>query len=153
MNHQLIENWNGVVRRSDLVYHLGDFAFLPPKQTREVLDCLNGEIVIILGNHDTPQNLAHDRVRVVPSYTFQPEDTVVAMSHYPETAAKLAVEIGFCGHIHTQWRSWQRPDGKLIYNLGVDVWDYHPINLKDIEDDMRNPQNRVVGEWKDAYHD
>ena len=153
MNYQLIENWNSVVQREDVVYHLGDFGFLPAKQTREVIDCLNGKITLIIGNHDTRQFLLHDRVQIVPKLTLQLFETVVTMSHYPEVVAKEADEIGFCGHIHNQWRSWETPDSKLIYNLGVDVWDYHPVNLKDIEDDMANPQNRVIGEWKDAYHD
>ena len=153
MNKTMIDNINAVVQAGDVLYHLGDFAFLPQRQTREVLDCLNGNIMIILGNHDTPSNLLHDRVRVVPSYAFQPEDVVIAMSHYPEKAAELAEDIGFCGHIHTQWRSWKRPDGKLIYNLGTDVWNYHPVSLRDIDDDIINPQNRIVGEWKDSYHD
>jgi calcineurin-like phosphoesterase family protein len=46
----MIENWNRVVAPKDKVYHLGD-VFINRK-ARFILDALNGDKVLIKGNHD-----------------------------------------------------------------------------------------------------
>jgi calcineurin-like phosphoesterase family protein len=51
MNEHLIGEWNAVVSPGDLVYYLGDFAF-KAETTREVLKQLNGEKILVIGNHD-----------------------------------------------------------------------------------------------------
>lgn len=50
MDHVLIENWNKVVGPKDKVYHLGD-VFIN-KKARFILNGLNGDKVLIKGNHD-----------------------------------------------------------------------------------------------------
>lgn len=52
MDQKIIENWNRVVSQSDTVYHLGDFAFSKIDRIVEILKQLNGNKVMILGNHD-----------------------------------------------------------------------------------------------------
>lgn len=37
MNETLINNWNSVVGKNDLVYHLGDVAFASANKTREII--------------------------------------------------------------------------------------------------------------------
>jgi len=49
MDEAMVQNWNSVVKSGDLVYHVGDFCWNKPKQYRERL---NGNIILILGNHD-----------------------------------------------------------------------------------------------------
>src|SRR3990167_104024 len=48
----LIDNWNSCVRTGDLVYHLGDFAMASKGRLKSIIERLNGEIILILGNHD-----------------------------------------------------------------------------------------------------
>lgn len=50
MDEALIANWNSVVTPSDKVYHLGDVFF--PRKGRMLLSRLNGDKVLIRGNHD-----------------------------------------------------------------------------------------------------
>lgn len=50
MDDALVENWNKVVGIHDKVYHLGDVAI--PKSGLQVLKRLNGNKVLIRGNHD-----------------------------------------------------------------------------------------------------
>ena len=59
MNETIIENWNEVVAPNDTVYHLGDIAvhFIRPESKShqdvyDVLKRLNGNLVLIKGNHD-----------------------------------------------------------------------------------------------------
>ena len=54
MNQSLVENWNSVVNKNDLVIHLGDFAWGRTIQSiKQHLDKLNGNKILILGNHDS----------------------------------------------------------------------------------------------------
>jgi len=52
MNITLIENHNAVVKPEDIVWHLGDFAFVRMDQIEWVLRQLNGEHWFCRGNHD-----------------------------------------------------------------------------------------------------
>ena len=53
MNEYIIKQWNNVVSKDDLVYHLGDFALQSDKIiVSNLVQQLNGNIILILGNHD-----------------------------------------------------------------------------------------------------
>lgn len=65
MNEGLIERWNAVVQPGDVVWSLGDFAFMPFENTLEVLKRLNGDLHMVLGNHD--QKIANNRKLLLES--------------------------------------------------------------------------------------
>lgn len=50
MDESLVENWNKVVGPKDKVYHLGDVVI--NRSALRILDRLNGDKVLIKGNHD-----------------------------------------------------------------------------------------------------
>lgn len=52
MDKALIENWNSVVGKNDIVFDLGDFAFAPNWRWKEIISQLNGKHYLILGNHE-----------------------------------------------------------------------------------------------------
>ena len=52
MNDTIIENWNKVVGKNDIVFHLGDFCFCGSDKFKDIIERLNGYIYLILGNHD-----------------------------------------------------------------------------------------------------
>lgn len=52
MDRQLIEKWNSVVGKDDIVYHLGDFALGNITKVSEYRKQLKGKIFLIQGNHD-----------------------------------------------------------------------------------------------------
>lgn len=51
MNRALITNWNNKVPPDGLVFHLGDFAWGGYPKWREIREQLNGDIILIEGNH------------------------------------------------------------------------------------------------------
>lgn len=57
MNEKLIENWNKVVSEDGTVFHLGDFAFGGSGLWNSVIPRLNGQIYLIIGNHEIMLNL------------------------------------------------------------------------------------------------
>ena len=53
MHDTLVNNWNTVVKKNDIVYHLGDFCLTTNvSQIQAILRRLNGKIRLIQGNHD-----------------------------------------------------------------------------------------------------
>jgi calcineurin-like phosphoesterase family protein len=50
MDEALVANWNSVVRPKDKIYHLGDVVI--NRRALKILERLNGEKVLIRGNHD-----------------------------------------------------------------------------------------------------
>ena len=53
MDEELVQRWNDVVKPSDTVWHLGDFAHKAnPYRVNEIFARLNGTKHLILGNHD-----------------------------------------------------------------------------------------------------
>lgn len=52
MNEDMIQQWNAAVAPEDLVYILGDVAFLPAKEGTNIIKRLHGRKILIQGNHD-----------------------------------------------------------------------------------------------------
>lgn len=139
MNADLIARWNAVVKPSDSVYHLGDFAMGMPDRWPEYRAALNGRIVLVRGNHDRHMR----RVLSAMNFTDVVENVVVELdgircwlNHYPPTpdhrgivkrpSAPGPYDLALCGHVHN---SWQVFDG--VVNVGADVWGFRPIRVAD----------------------
>lgn len=160
--HQgLQQAWNTRVTENDTVYHLGDLAFLNKikpvkkgyKALYELLLSLNGQIVLIKGNHDTRdlfkylQNqhatLSDDR----PKFKFHDVGMIVKanhhqffLTHYPLILGPTASSVNLHGHIHHS----QVAIAENI-NVGIDSSDLEylnsderptwgtPLNLTEIE--------------------
>ena len=52
MREQMIAEWNQSVAQEDVVYILGDVAFLPAVEAVAIMRRLNGRKILIEGNHD-----------------------------------------------------------------------------------------------------
>ncbi|MCM3257132.1 hypothetical protein M3664_04955 [Paenibacillus lautus] len=52
MDTALIEQWNKTIGKKDSVSHLGDFVFGGITKWEKILSQLNGEIHLVLCNHD-----------------------------------------------------------------------------------------------------
>lgn len=57
MDDIIIDNWNSAVKPKDKVYHLGDFAWC---NHQHYSSRLNGDITLILGNHDKKPKFYED---------------------------------------------------------------------------------------------
>ena len=51
-NNILIENWNSIVNKEDIVYHLGNFGIGTLEELKSLYDKLNGIKYLILGEED-----------------------------------------------------------------------------------------------------
>lgn len=140
MTDKLIENWNSVVRPEDTVYHLGDFAFknsyMNIDRILDTLNRLNGDIHLIIGNHDMPwieKDAILNALPHLPKYYEEIEDNgkIVVLSHYPieDWDGKYHGAYHVHGHIHSQDIVMHLPNR---FNCGVDVRDYKPCTLEEL---------------------
>jgi len=132
MDEAMISNWNAVVGRTDLVIHCGDFAFGSQSRIQEIAGRLNGEIILVLGNHDNQRALSklsrfhsvHDDLEVVI------DGALVVLHHYAKrTWNKMGYgSYHFFGHSHGNLP----PLGRSI-DVGVDVWGFRPVKFHEIK--------------------
>ena len=132
MNEVLINNWNERVVKNDTVFHLGDFCFNKLHRGREISTRLNGNIILIKGNHDKKQSIK----TIIDSITIYYNGHRIYLIHYPEWANSLMITLA--GHVHERWKinyqtnNQNKRAGFPIVNVGVDVWDFKPISLEEI---------------------
>lgn len=156
----LIDNWNSVVASGDLVYVLGDFSIETSiDKIREPLRKLNGQKILILGNHDRKK--IHMQLRTenlwqaVYDYTsirFQAQDgqkVFFRLFHTPILEFDGAFKnyrtgekyMHAYGHIHNanNYDEIYKQLGFPAVHVGVDTSDvfpntkpYTPIRLEDV---------------------
>ena len=148
MNDAIVKNWNKVVHPEDVVYVLGDIMLGNNDKGIKLLRQLNGNLHIILGNHDTDmrRELYYQSWNVIDtSYAdrFNYGKYHFYCSHYPTiTACPNArnglIEralINLCGHSHTpdRWADW---DKGIIYHCELDAHHNTPVLIDDIINDL-----------------
>ena len=141
MNLALVHNWNSVVKADDIVFHLGDFAFM--KEEKKVLDLiwsLNGHIYLVPGNHDHIENFKFPSL--ANKFNF--------MSQLSEVDIKVEDEKLRFVLCHYAMRVWNKshygaiqlyghshgtlPDDpkSRSMDVGVDCHGYTPIHIDDV---------------------
>ena len=90
MNEHMIRQWNAKVTSGDTVYILGDFSLAGSVQTSGILESLNGQKHLIIGNHDgryLKDKTFEDRAPLFRSRQHYAEirdkGRTVILSHYP----------------------------------------------------------------------
>ena len=149
MNAQMIMNWNKVVKPGDVVYHLGDFGFADPQALRRIRDQLNGNIIMVLGNHDKNlkqiDNAFHSMHNGILEVTFKVEDEKIpfVLCHYAMRVwnKRQYGAIHLHGHSHG---SLPEDANSLSCDVGVDCWDYTPVSMDRILTKMYKKSNVPV---------
>lgn len=131
MNEILIQNWNAVVKDSDIIYHLGDvymgdgahwFQSIAPR--------LRGRKRLILGNHDNGKDQTLQKVfqKIVLWRVFR--EFGLLLSHVPVHPNTLNDRwpVNVHGHIHNNENDY----GPQYRNVSVEVIDYTPVNLESL---------------------
>lgn len=144
MNRDMVRRFNESVKPEDTTYHLGDFS-LNEKMVPIILPILNGTHHLIAGNHDqchprrSKWQKATERYLGYGFKSVQIEASLGdwLLHHMPYTGdhtekdrysdyrPKNKGRWLLCGHVHEKWKQRDR-----MINVGVDVWDYAPVNIK-----------------------
>jgi calcineurin-like phosphoesterase family protein len=135
----LVERWNAVVRPDDEVWHLGDFALhVREGRIADLLGGLNGRKHLIVGNNDGPATLAAEGWASVQHYAeLNLDGTGLVLCHYAFRTWKNMGRgwIDLHGHSHGKLGTQARQ-----YDVGVDLWDYRPVDLQTIRITRRRPR-------------
>ena len=126
MDLTMIRNWNLLVKPQDTVFHLGDLVF--KNRYGNIREHLNGNIVHIQGNHD---NKASNNKTVIRSININYGGYDFCLVHNPSHAPQDRISL--VGHVHEKWtKYWNIPAKQWNINVGVDVWNFHPVKLDTI---------------------
>lgn len=149
MDQGLIENWNSVVKETDIVFHLGDFAFATNGRWKQILEQLNGHIYLILGNHDRVR-WPGDKTMELFSGVFQQaflkiDNKQIYLNHCPLLCYDGIYRDpentvwALSGHTHIQKHNNHGKDFERLkymlptqYDVGVDFNDYKPISFSEV---------------------
>ncbi len=142
MNEAIIRNHNARVKLEDNFIHNGDFCFrnTPGGKNGEgsiikafyYIKQLNGNKTFMRGNHDSNNSLKTNIHRVILEYA----NVKICIVHNPTHASRY-YPINLVAHIHNAWKIKRFGKNSLLYNVGVDVHNYMPINLEEIMVDIK----------------
>lgn len=162
MSETLIRNWNNVVSDNDIIYYLGDLSYrVRSDYTKWFVNQLNGDIRVILGNHDRLQDLIKlDRFSDIQSYKrleVKETDTngkefhqVIILSHYAHLVWDKCHYSSWHLHGHSHQSIFNSDFGKETYykrkviDVGCNGHDYTPLSYQQIKD--------IMIEKKDSTH-
>jgi len=149
MDEAIVDKWNKTVRGTERVYVLGDVSFHNPKVGVPLLRRLNGEKILVLGNHDKYSMTQYRQagfVHICNETVIPMLGRRVRMSHFPylprpeenEPDHEMRYphlrprrdgnEFLLCGHVHDRWKTRER-----MVNVGTDVWNFRPVSHSVIE--------------------
>lgn len=167
MNQAIVNNFNEVVGEGDELWILGDIAMGSFKESIAFVSQLNGNKKLVPGNHDRcwsgmSQKERDKNTQIYRDVGFEIMDEIVYMelgdhtvcvSHFPYEGDHVGedrypehrpVDYGHSiihGHVHDEWKlNFSKKHSPMI-NVGVDVWDYRPVNeqtLIDMLDSLAN---------------
>jgi len=143
MHDELILQWNSVVSKEDTVYLLGDVSLGNPQGTRDILDRLNGKIILIRGNHEkvAMHSKVKDRFFEIKDYLYlkliqDNIERILILSHYPFASWNRMHHGSFHLHGHTHG-SYFLEKGKIL-DVGVDgilcktLNVFRPLSLEEV---------------------
>jgi calcineurin-like phosphoesterase family protein len=134
MNEAMVQEWNELIAPEDLVYILGDVAFMSGSEAGRTVARLNGTKILIEGNHDRKTlndatfrkcfKEVHQYLRIVYN------GTVVCMFHYPiaEWDQMHRGSVHLHGHLHGNTSGMEK---YRCRDMGMDATGVIAISMED----------------------
>jgi calcineurin-like phosphoesterase family protein len=149
MNTIMIERWNSKVKNAiDVVYVIGDFIYTHSKiERRNIISKLNGQIVLIRGDHDGPWYTG--------LYQISDDTSLMILDHsIPITLCHWCMRVWPKSH-YNSWHLYGHSHGMLpsegkSHDVGVDNNNFYPLSLDEITEIMKfKPDNFNLVKSKD----
>jgi calcineurin-like phosphoesterase family protein len=151
----LIDNWNSVIGPNDTVFHLGDFGFGGFPFWKQIREQLNGNIILVVGNHDWKNLTAGSKLlfdECISQARLTIDGQTVYLNHFPflcfahgnPETYKDAYHIQLYGHVHSGPLSTSNDMARCSilyptqYDVGVDNNNYTPISWNDVKSKIQN---------------
>jgi len=143
MNEHIVNCHNSVVRPGDKTYFLGDVVMSKKSPALSILARMNGEKILIKGNHDqcSPEAYLAYFKDIRGSHQF---DGMI-LTHipiHPESLARWGLNVH--GHLHANVVNLplaQIPD-RRYFNVSMEQINYTPISLEEVKKYVRLPDSR-----------
>jgi calcineurin-like phosphoesterase family protein len=146
MDYVLLKNLS-IIQPEDTLYCLGDFSMRGEdhyKWFAGTLARIAGRKILILGNHDRLKPFSYVELGFESVHTSLTVDKYF-LAHDPALLAAMPPEYTMlCGHVHGLFKSQKDDQGRLAINVGVDVWDYKPVSLQEIEVFSKEEANKEL---------
>ena len=157
----LIQNWNNTVGQDDTVFHLGDFAYGNSQFISNIIKQLNGNIILIKGNHDL-RNMNPALYNIFSDVVYQAriliDKQTVYLNHFPFLCFdhgdinlyKDNYSIQLFGHVHSGPLTSSKDVNRLNilfptqYDVGVDNNNYTPISWTDVKNKIKQQINKSL---------
>ena len=163
MEKALIDNHNSKVNKNDLVYFLGDVAMGNKQQSLKMFDKLNGQKILVVGNHDNvfgscdsikyQKNLPMYEqyfTTIVHQIIYKNKELWqdrIVLDHFPHKQADIQdteYEVRYKTlrpdyyvgslYLHGHTHSKEKISGNHCIHVGVDAWDYTPVSIKQLRE-------------------
>lgn len=145
MNEAIINRWNSVIPKDGIVIHCGDFSFCTPKKTKEIIDRLNGTIILVCGNHDNKNNINLNGVClfkyvesminiVVNDSEANGGKQYITCCHYPMDS--------YYNSMYGAWMIYGHCHGthEKDLDVGVDSHDFYPWSYNEVKEYMKKAE-------------
>lgn len=141
MDNTLIENWNSVVQKDDIVFVLGDVSFYPKDKTKKIITALKGTKYLVKGNHDEKSDDWYRDCGFMKVYDLPVLfHDFYLLSHKPlEWLDEEGVMGNIHGHIHNDHRYFHVTPRS--FNVSVEQIHYTPILFENIVKAMKEKEN------------
>jgi calcineurin-like phosphoesterase family protein len=143
MNEHIVNRHNSVVQPNDKVYFLGDVVMSKKSSALSILARMNGEKILIKGNHD--QCSAEAYLAYFKDIRGSHQFDGMILTHipiHPESLARWGLNVH--GHLHANVVKLplaQIPDSRY-FNVSMEQIDYTPISLEEVKKYVRLPNSR-----------
>lgn len=134
----LIDRINSKVGKKDMLYILGDVSMGDKIKTEKLLDKINGNKILILGNHDNniKSSTRFGEIKQIKNFNFNSPsypNIHMVLCHYPMASWERKIHGSFhiFGHCHGRLKNCG-----LSFDIGVDCNNYYPLNLVEVMDKM-----------------
>lgn len=154
MDETLISNWNERVQPGDDVYHLGDVGLCKPDELDAILSRLNGNIHLIVGNHEYSALRCKERFAWTKDYyeLNVPDEDVkggkqkIVLLHYAMRVWNKSHHGSFHLYGHSHGSLPDDPKMQSI-DVGVDSHNFYPISYHEVKEIMKQK------EWEPPFKD
>lgn len=147
MNTVIIDNINRKMKKSDILYIVGDFSFRSKQSSIAFLEAIKPQKILIVGNHDRDwlKHLSEEEIQrqflgVYQQYSVKKYGMELHFNHFPQLAWNrshyFAQSFSICGHIHNARDSSVAaqlfPHVKCQFNAGVDINGFEPVTFEEL---------------------
>ena len=147
MNTVIIDNINRKMKKSDILYIVGDFSFRSKQSPIAFLEAIKPQKILIVGNHDRDwlKHLSEEEIQrqflgVYQQYSVKKHGMELHFNHFPQLAWNrshyFAQSFSICGHIHNARDSSVAaqlfPHVKCQFNAGVDINGFEPVTFEEL---------------------